>query len=129
MAATTSGSGQRQPSSGLAITSMVLGIVGLVLCWFIYIGLPAALLGVILGFIALNKVKAGTGGGRGMAVTGIVCGFIAIGLVVVVFVGFLAILGFGAKAIEQEMEKQKQQMDQQGAILEPLLFYARTWIA
>lgn len=60
-----------QKSSGLAITSMVLGIVSC-LCMGPLAGIPA----IILGIIALSKVKAGVGEGKGMAITGVVTGFL-----------------------------------------------------
>jgi prepilin-type processing-associated H-X9-DG protein len=58
-------------SSGLAITSMVLGIVSC-LCMGPLFGIPA----IILGVIALSKVKSGVGEGKGMAIAGVVTGFL-----------------------------------------------------
>lgn len=64
------------PNSGLAVASMVLGIVGLVsvFCTF---GVPA-LLAVILGHVALTDIKKTGRSGRGMAVTGLTTGYIAL---------------------------------------------------
>lgn len=71
---------------GLAVTAMVLGIVGLVLSmagctWFL--GLPCDILGIIFGAVAISKVKSGEQGGEGMAKAGLICGII--GFVAVIF--------------------------------------------
>jgi hypothetical protein len=64
-----------QGGSGLAIASMVLGIVALVLsCCFYYISIPCAIIGVILGAVALSKKSAG----KGMAIAGLVCSIISL---------------------------------------------------
>lgn len=67
-------------TNGLAVTSMVLGLAGLLAGCLT--GLPA----VICGHIALGQIKrsAGALGGRGMAVTGLVLGYlwIALGLLI-----------------------------------------------
>jgi len=53
-------------TSGVAVASLVLGFLGLITC-----GLTA-LIGVVLGFIALSRIKNSNGqiGGRGIALTG-----------------------------------------------------------
>jgi hypothetical protein len=64
------GAGAPQPSNGMAIASMVLGIVSIITAIIPFIGMIAwilAPLGLILGFIALNKP-----GGRGMAIAGLI---------------------------------------------------------
>ena len=65
-------------TSGLAIASMVLGICSFVLCLGILGSIPA----VIMGHIARGKIaqSGGTIGGGGMAMTGIILGYINIGL-------------------------------------------------
>ena len=88
--------GKQSPSSGLAVTSMVLGILGVLgslfsCCCGIFAAAPGAVLGIaaiITGVIALNKVKDGSGEGRGMAIAGVSCGAasIVLGIVLVVIV-------------------------------------------
>ncbi len=58
-------------TNGMAVASLVLGILGIPsACTFI---IP--LLGVIFGIVALVQIKGTTGGaGRGMAIAGIICG-------------------------------------------------------
>ena len=75
----------QKQSKGLAIASMVLGIVSLVLFCFAYISIPAGIVGVILGGVSLATKKAG----KGMAIAGVVCSIIGIALYVI-FVVILA---------------------------------------
>lgn len=72
--------GYPQPlPAGMAITALVLGIAGLVLCWTAIGGLLLGLLGVVFGIVALRRARRGQAGGQGRAVAGLVTG--AIGLV------------------------------------------------
>ncbi len=69
------------PTNGLAIASMVCGIIG---GFFCVLWIPA----IVMGFVALNQIKA-TGNrqtGRGMALAGIILGFIWAVLAVVYIV-------------------------------------------
>ncbi|GAA5119761.1 DUF4339 domain-containing protein [Luteolibacter yonseiensis] len=71
-------------TSGLAIASMVCGILGLVLsCMFLGIlGIPA----VVCGHMAMHQINNSRNMivGRGMALTGLICGYL----------GLLTMLGF-----------------------------------
>lgn len=73
-----------QGGSGLAIASMVLGIVALVLsCCIYYVSIPCALIGIILGGVSLAQHKPG----KGMAIAGLVTSIISIipAIIVIVF--------------------------------------------
>lgn len=83
---------QAGQASGKAIAALVLGIVSLPSCMFY--GLPALILGglsLVFGSMALNDVKRGLAppSAKQQAIAGMICGGIAIGLMVV----FLAVLG------------------------------------
>jgi len=72
--------------AGLAITSMVLGIIALLLSWVPIINNLAAVLAVVglgLGIPALVLARRGTHGGMGLAITGLVTSLLAIVLVIV----------------------------------------------
>ncbi len=102
-------SSQQPPSSGLAITSMILGIVGIVsdcCCW--PLGAALGIAAIITGVIGLNKVKDGSGGGKGMAMTGLICGIAAIILGIVSL-----IVGLVFQEHMPEFMEQMQQMQQQ----------------
>lgn len=62
------------PNSGLAVTAMVLGIIGLPLVW-----LPFNVLGVlavIFGGCAFPAINRGQRSGKGMAVAGLTLGIV-----------------------------------------------------
>ncbi len=63
---------------GLAITSLVLGILGVVTFCTMFGGVILGALALIFGLIALLQSRSGRAGGRGMALAGLVLG--AIGL-------------------------------------------------
>lgn len=70
--------------NGLAIASMVLGIV-----WVYWIG---SILAVIFGHIALKQIdtSGGTQTGRGMAIAGLVLGYIGLGFIAFFVVALVA---------------------------------------
>lgn len=78
-----------RPTSGLATASMILGLVGLIPCFF---GVPS-LVGLTLGHMALKDTKAGIRGGHGQAVTGLILGYAVVGLGVLYLA--LMLLGYG----------------------------------
>jgi Domain of unknown function (DUF4190) len=69
-------------TNGLAIASLVCGIVG---CFWI-----TAIVAIVLGFIARNQIResSGTQQGDGMALAGIILGFVWVGLGIIQF-GFV----------------------------------------
>ncbi len=78
-------------SNGMAIASLVLGIAGLLTC-----GL-SGLVGLVLGYVGRRQIREGNGTGDGMALAGIVLGWIWVGLIalylVLVFVGLARYAG------------------------------------
>jgi len=91
MASTTTYSTSLSPaSSGLAIASMVLGILSLLTCGAMGVGALAA---IICGHLAMGKIKASQGGvgGRGMALAGLVMGYLSLVLVILAIVASLAL--------------------------------------
>ena len=105
----------KPPGAGMAVAAMVLGIVSLALSCVAYISIPCAILALVLGFIARSKAVAGTGGGKGMATAGIICGLVSIVLVILFIAGVMAFLGWASnnpefkKAIEDAQRQQQQQ--------------------
>lgn len=93
--------GYAQPAAGstngLAITSLVVAIVSFFLA-FIVIGALGGVVAVVLGIIALRRVRdsAGAQGGRGLAISGIVVG----GLSILIGAVLLAVFAFVGTAIE-----------------------------
>jgi len=69
-------------TNGLAIAALILGIVGWLPCGI------GSVVAVILGFIARGQIRESQGrqGGDGLALAGIILGFLAIGFWVLIFV-------------------------------------------
>jgi hypothetical protein len=98
-----------EPSSVLAIVSLVLSILSLPAfcggtlvfpCCGMGVGGPMALAGAITGFIALQKVKAGTASGKGLAQGGMITGIVFVVLSIITVV--VTILFFGGIAALSE---------------------------
>jgi hypothetical protein len=68
-------------TNGMAIASMVLGIL-----WLYWIG---SVLALIFGYVAKGQIDASGGrqGGRGMAIAGIVLGWVGVGTLVLAVLG------------------------------------------
>jgi hypothetical protein len=90
-----------QTASGMAIASMVLGIVSMVI-WCVpllsILSIPCAILAIIFGFIARGKVKRKEAGGGGLALAGLILGFVNVGLMAVFILMFAGIMFFAANA-------------------------------
>ena len=96
--------GYYQPpgTNGMAIGSLVSSLVGFVLGWAftpLFLGL---LVGIVLGHISLSQIKKTGEQGRGLAIGGLICGYVGTGIFVLLMLGFLAIfgvlIGLGASA-------------------------------
>jgi hypothetical protein len=77
------------PQNGMAIASLVLGIVSLVTILCYGFGLIPGILAIVFGILARKEIRRTEAQGMGMAMAGIVCGSIAIGLLVL---GVIAII-------------------------------------
>ncbi len=88
--------------SGLAVTALVLGIIALVTSWTVIGGVVLGLAALIFGIVALRKVKARTGTGKGMAIAGIVTGVLGAAIAVVIVAVGVSILNSPAgKSLQQ----------------------------
>jgi len=76
--------GQYQPArtDGGAIASMVLGIASIALCLSFIAGIPA----IILGHLSLSRIKKSMGRlkGEGMALTGLILGYISLPFILII---------------------------------------------
>ncbi len=83
------------PNNQKALISMILGIVSYI-GFSILTGIPA----VILGHMALKEINAsaGTQGGKGMAIAGLVLGYLSIALIACVCIYFVFVVGLIASS-------------------------------
>jgi len=96
-----SGSGAAVPqTSGLAVTSLVLGIVGLTLC---FVGILTAIPAIICGHMARAKIRASDGAltGSGLALAGLITGYLSL-------TSMLILPGMLLPALSQAREKARQ---------------------
>jgi peptidyl-prolyl cis-trans isomerase B (cyclophilin B) len=63
-----------------------LAIAALITSFFV------SILGIILGFVALNQIKTSGEQGRGLALAGIIIGFVSIGIVLLWIIISVAVL-------------------------------------
>lgn len=70
--------GHHRGTNGMAIASMVLGIL-----WIFGLG---SILALIFGYVALSQVKRSGETGRGMAIAGVVLGWVGLAFLVLIIV-------------------------------------------
>lgn len=70
--------GRPTARNGLAITSMVLGILGLVTCWLTFPGIILGILAIIFGGIGIARGRSDRVSNKGMAIAGLITGLIAV---------------------------------------------------
>ncbi len=89
---------QPQGGKGMAIASLICGILSLLLCCFSYVGLVLGIVAIVLGIISKKKTE----NGKGMALAGIITGSIggAIALIFVI-IGLAAGAAFSGMSPEQ----------------------------
>lgn len=80
------------PTNGLAIASMVTSIVGIAgLCCY-GLGGIVGLVGAILGHVSKRRIREQGEGGAGMALAGIIVGWIAFGLMIAAIAFFVVVI-------------------------------------
>lgn len=85
----------KQPSSGLSIASLVLGILSLTSCLIWFLAIPFGIAALICGFIGRPK------GGKGMALAGIITAILGIVLTI-------TITAFAVKYLDENPEEAQQ---------------------
>ena len=84
-----------RPTNGLALTALICGIAGIVLSptiLFLVVPIVISIAAVVFGHIAMARLKRDPGaGGRGMALTGLILGYVPIvvsllGLIILVII-------------------------------------------
>ncbi|TFV64548.1 DUF4190 domain-containing protein [Geodermatophilus sp. DF01-2] len=97
---------QPKRGAGLAVASMVLGIIALLLSWVPIINNLAAVLAVVglgLGIPALLRARRGTHGGKGLAITGLVTSVVALVLVIATQFLYAKVIDEVERSIDEEL--------------------------
>lgn len=90
-------------SQGLAVASMVCGIIAILTCCVWCLSGPLAVAAVVLGHVSLSKIRLEPGrhGGKGMAKSGLVTGYLALLLCVCVAILSLWLQTLTPEKLEQ----------------------------
>jgi Domain of unknown function (DUF4190)/GYF domain 2 len=88
--------GAAPKSSGLALASMICGIVSLLLDMCCYLGvlaIPCSIAAIICGHMAMSQIKRSPVPleGKGMAIAGLVCGYLSLIIMVAIIAVFVLI--------------------------------------
>ena len=81
--------------SGLAVAALVCGVLALLSSWTVIGGILLGIVAVVLGIVALSRVRKGLAAGRGMAIAGIVTGILGAVLAV-------ALIGIGVSLLNSD---------------------------
>lgn len=88
--------GAPAPTNGLAIASLVLGIVSILIVWIPIVGFLGAIMavvGLVLGLLALRQPE-----GSAMAIGGVVCAGVSLVITAIYILMFVAAIGVAANA-------------------------------
>ena len=99
-------------TNGLAIASLVCGLLTLPICcvpYGAYVSIVLGIVAVVLGVMALNQIKVTGEQGKGLAIAGAVIG----GIMAVVLGVLMAIGAAIGPALLQNLQQQQQQLEQQ----------------
>lgn len=80
---------------GLAVGALVLGIVALLVCWIPFVNVVSVVLGLValvLGAVAIGRVRKGVGAGRGLGLAGVITGAAAVVLAVMVLLASIFVV-------------------------------------
>lgn len=100
-------------SKAFAITSLVLGILSIIppgafIPIVNIVVMITAVIAIVFGILAVNKVKAGVGEGKGMAIAGIVTGAIALVISLAVTVGSVMFIDSTKKSYDSTFPEDGQ---------------------
>lgn len=76
--ATPYGGAQARPTNGMAIASLILGVL-----WMFWIG---SVLALVFGYVARAQIRRHHEGGDGLAVAGLVLGWVGVGVLALAIV-------------------------------------------
>jgi len=97
-----------QSGNGLAVASLVTGIISLVLFCVWFVSIPLGVVAAILGAVAVQKANAGQAQGGGLAKAGMILGIVGavlgLGIVILGAIG-VHFLNRGAQNLSQQLQK------------------------
>ncbi|WP_245769294.1 DUF4190 domain-containing protein [Streptomyces indicus] len=97
-----------QPKNGLGVAGLVVGILGVVMFWTIWIGVILGVLGLIFGLIGRSRAKRGEATNGGMALAGAILGGLAVVASVVWLIVAVVIVKDAVDEVNEELDKAKK---------------------
>ncbi|GAA5047101.1 hypothetical protein HNP84_000436 [Thermocatellispora tengchongensis] len=87
----------QQATSGAAVASLIFGIIGIFASWCLF-GIPS-ILAIVLGHVAAGKTRRGLRPGHGMAVAGLILGYIVVIPAIILIA--LVVVGAGPESLAE----------------------------
>jgi hypothetical protein len=81
-----------QPRNGLGTAGLVCGIIAVVLCWTVYVGVILGILAICFGAVGMGRAKRGEATNRSSAMAGLILGIVAIALLILLLAIGLSVL-------------------------------------
>lgn len=122
-AATPTLTADAAPTAGFAVAALVVGILSLLTCGLMGLGALAA---IVCGHLALSKISKSQGNlrGRGLAIGGLVMGYVSLLLAVISLVSFFSAMALPTMGKIRERTEQTKQMANGRQIVTACLIYA-----
>lgn len=98
--------GAPAPRTGMAIAALVVGILSFLLAWVPFVGwlgVVGGVVAVVLGVLVVTGAARGVRGGRGMGVTGLVVGGLAVVLGLVLQVVYVSVIDQFTEEYDRQM--------------------------
>ncbi|MEZ5380615.1 MAG: DUF4190 domain-containing protein [Microthrixaceae bacterium] len=83
---------QSPPTNNMAVASLVLSIIGACGMFLCFLPMVLAPVGAVLGHVSLSQIKKTGQGGRGMALSGVIVGWIATAIFLAIVVFYIVAL-------------------------------------
>lgn len=80
----------------LAVVSLISSIAGVLIIYFI-----GSIVGIVTGHISLSQLKTSGEGGRGLAIAGLIVGYVGLALTIIATIVFIAFWGWFIASVEQ----------------------------
>lgn len=81
----------RVPNNGLGVASLVLGVIGVLMCWTIVFGVVIGVMAIVFGAIGRTRANTGEATNGGQALVGLILGGVALLLTAVMLVVFITL--------------------------------------
>ncbi|MHA3724460.1 hypothetical protein ACXR2T_11335 [Leucobacter sp. HY1910] len=92
---------------GLALSALIVGIASLVLCALPFMGIAGGITALVLGIIALKRAQS-----KGMSLTGIITGSLAVLCSIIIVVVSLTFLGWATNSTSSAISSLDQAIEE-----------------